>query len=166
MLISGDHLLGRVSLYYDYGWTPDPAGEFLTSLDKVGALDARLCLSGHGRPFTDVAAHVKANRALVGERLRAAEQAIAGGPRPAVEIVPEVHGEPLSAGNARLVAVGDAVLPDPPGAGGAGAAQRHRSRAMGGGGLRAMDDAHSTSGCSTAWRASSTWSVPTAPAAA
>ena len=36
LLISGDHLLGRVSLYYDYGWTPDPAGEFLESLDKVG----------------------------------------------------------------------------------------------------------------------------------
>jgi glyoxylase-like metal-dependent hydrolase (beta-lactamase superfamily II) len=26
LLISGDHLLGRVSLYYDYGWTTDPAG--------------------------------------------------------------------------------------------------------------------------------------------
>ena len=33
LLISGDHLLGRVSLYYDYGWSPDPAGEFLASLD-------------------------------------------------------------------------------------------------------------------------------------
>src|SRR5919198_2788201 len=62
LLISGDHLLGRVSLYYDYGWTPDPAGEFLTSLDRVGELDARLCLSGHGRTFTDVAAHIDANR--------------------------------------------------------------------------------------------------------
>ena len=27
LLVSGDHLLGRVSLFYDYGWTPDPAGE-------------------------------------------------------------------------------------------------------------------------------------------
>ena len=24
LLLSGDHLLGRVSLYYDYGWSPDP----------------------------------------------------------------------------------------------------------------------------------------------
>src|ERR1019366_5170077 len=24
LLISGDHLLGRISLYYDYGWSPDP----------------------------------------------------------------------------------------------------------------------------------------------
>ena len=30
LLISGDHLLGRVSLYYDFGYTPDPAGEFLS----------------------------------------------------------------------------------------------------------------------------------------
>ncbi len=29
LLISGDHVLGRISLYYDYGWTPDPVGEFL-----------------------------------------------------------------------------------------------------------------------------------------
>src|SRR5262249_21652716 len=35
LLLSGDHLLGRVSLFYDYGYTPDPCGEFLHSLDKV-----------------------------------------------------------------------------------------------------------------------------------
>ena len=56
LLISGDHLLGRVSPYYDYGYSPDPAGEFLASLDRVEALDARLCLSGHGRTFADVRA--------------------------------------------------------------------------------------------------------------
>ena len=69
ILISGDHLLGRVSLYYDYGYSPDPAGEFLHSLDLVQELDARLCLAGHGRTFTDVQAHIDANRALVRERI-------------------------------------------------------------------------------------------------
>ena len=44
MLISGDHLLGRVAPYYDYGHSPDPAGEFLTSLDRIELLRARLCL--------------------------------------------------------------------------------------------------------------------------
>src|SRR5579884_482721 len=39
VLISGDHLLGRVSLYYDYGWSPDPVGEFLSSLDVVERLN-------------------------------------------------------------------------------------------------------------------------------
>ncbi len=98
VLISGDHLLGRVSLYYDYGYTPDPAGEFLSSLDKVDALGAGLCLSGHGRPFRTVHGHVEANRELVGERLAAAEGALAQGEaKTAAEIVPAVHGEPLSA---------------------------------------------------------------------
>jgi len=99
VLISGDHLLGRVSLYYDYGWSPDPAGEFLSSLDKVDALDARLCLSGHGKPFTDVHGHVEANRNLVHERLEKVREAIsaADGPRTVVEIVPDVYGEPLNA---------------------------------------------------------------------
>jgi glyoxylase-like metal-dependent hydrolase (beta-lactamase superfamily II) len=97
LLISGDHLLGRVSLYYDYGWTPDPAGEFLASLEVVDRLDARLCLAGHGRAFTDVRAHVEANRALVAERLEAVRGAVSkDGPRTAFEVVPEVYGEELT----------------------------------------------------------------------
>ncbi|HEV7883948.1 MAG TPA: MBL fold metallo-hydrolase, partial [Solirubrobacteraceae bacterium] len=76
LLVSGDHLLGRVSLYFDYGWTPDPLGEFLASLDVVESLDARLCLAGHARPFTDVRAHIEANRALVAERLERVRRAV------------------------------------------------------------------------------------------
>lgn len=95
LLISGDHLLGRVSLYYDYGYTPDPAGEFLSSLDAIDALDARLCLPGHGRTFTDVRAHVDANRALVAERVENAERAIAEGPKTALEVQPHVHGRQM-----------------------------------------------------------------------
>jgi glyoxylase-like metal-dependent hydrolase (beta-lactamase superfamily II) len=92
LLISGDHLLGRVSLYYDYGWTPDPAGEFLRSLDVVDALDARLCLAGHGKPFRDVRAHVEANRALVRERIAAVQAALAEAPLTAYEVIPRVYG--------------------------------------------------------------------------
>jgi glyoxylase-like metal-dependent hydrolase (beta-lactamase superfamily II) len=97
LLVSGDHLLGRVSLYFDYGWTPDPVGEFLASLDTVDGLDARLCLAGHGRTFTDVRAHVDANRALVAERLERVRRAVAEhGPITAYDIVPLLHGEGLS----------------------------------------------------------------------
>jgi glyoxylase-like metal-dependent hydrolase (beta-lactamase superfamily II) len=99
LLVSGDHVLGRVSLFYDYGWTPDPAGEFLNSLDVVDKLDARLCLAGHGRPFVDVRGHVDANRSLVHERLSAVAAALDGEPRTAVEISPEVYGVPLSESN-------------------------------------------------------------------
>jgi glyoxylase-like metal-dependent hydrolase (beta-lactamase superfamily II) len=96
LLISGDHLLGRVSLFYDYGWTPDPAGEFLHSLDVVERLDARLCLPGHGRTFADVQAHIDANRALVAERLEKVQSALAEGPLTAFEIVPRVYGTELT----------------------------------------------------------------------
>jgi glyoxylase-like metal-dependent hydrolase (beta-lactamase superfamily II) len=96
LLLSGDHLLGRVSLYYDYGWTPDPAGEFLRSLDVVDALDARLCLPGHGRTFTDVRAHVQANRDRVRERVASVAEVVARGPVTAYDAVQHVHGEPMS----------------------------------------------------------------------
>jgi glyoxylase-like metal-dependent hydrolase (beta-lactamase superfamily II) len=100
LLISGDHVLGRISLFYDYGWTPDPVGEFLASLDVVDELDARLGLSGHGKPFVDVHGHIEGARQLVQERLEAAARALGREPRRAVTIASEVHGEPLTETNA------------------------------------------------------------------
>ena len=87
MLISGDHVLGRISLFYDYGWTPDPVGEFLSSLDVVEPLDARLGLSGHGRPFVDVAGHIDGNaRARRTSASTRCSAALADGPQTALEI--------------------------------------------------------------------------------
>src|SRR5438309_7392906 len=85
LLISGDHLLGRISLFFDYGYTPDPVGEFLSSLDVVEGLGARLCLACHGRTFADVQAHIRGNRAPVGQRLDAVLDALAELPRTAFE---------------------------------------------------------------------------------
>ena len=92
LLISGDHLLGRISLYFDFGWTPDPIGEFLSSLDVADELGARLALSGHGKPFIDVHGHVEANRSLVRERLDLAVAAVRHEPKPAIEIAANVFG--------------------------------------------------------------------------
>jgi glyoxylase-like metal-dependent hydrolase (beta-lactamase superfamily II) len=99
LLISGDHLLGRISLYFDYGWTPDPIGEFLGSLEVTASLHARLALSGHGKPFIDVPGHIEANRRLVRERLDAAVAAVTAGPKTAIEIAAGVYGEPLNETN-------------------------------------------------------------------
>lgn len=96
LLISGDHLLGRISLYFDFGYSPDPVGEFVSSLDEVERLGARLCLPGHGRTFADVSAHIEGNRRLVAERLDAVSGAIAGQERTAFEIVPFVYGDSLT----------------------------------------------------------------------
>jgi glyoxylase-like metal-dependent hydrolase (beta-lactamase superfamily II) len=93
LLISGDHLLGRVSLYFDVGATPDPVGEFLHSLDVVAGLDARLALAGHARPFTDIDGHVQANRELVMRRLDAVRAALARAPLTAYEVAREVYGD-------------------------------------------------------------------------
>jgi glyoxylase-like metal-dependent hydrolase (beta-lactamase superfamily II) len=92
LLLSGDHLLGRVSLYFDMGYVPDPVGDFLGSLDRVEALDARLALSGHGRPFTDVPGHIDANRGLVNERLDQLVALLGDGPSTAFDLAPRLFG--------------------------------------------------------------------------
>lgn len=99
LLISGDHLLGRISLYYDYGYSPDPVGEFLGSLDAVEAYGPRLCLPGHGRTFADVGAHIDANRALVADRLERLLAALRDrGPLTAFEVFPAAYDdEPTAA---------------------------------------------------------------------
>ncbi len=100
LLISGDHVLGRISLFFDYGWTPDPIGEFLHSLDETDELGARLALSGHGKPFIDVHGHIEGNRRLVHERLDATLAPVRDVPKTAVEVAPSVFGEPLTEANA------------------------------------------------------------------
>jgi glyoxylase-like metal-dependent hydrolase (beta-lactamase superfamily II) len=92
LMLSGDHLLGRVSLFFDFGHTPDPVGEFLDSLEVVEDLDVRLCLAGHGRPFRDVDAKIEANRSLVHEQLDRVRGSLDGGERTAYDTVPDLLG--------------------------------------------------------------------------
>jgi glyoxylase-like metal-dependent hydrolase (beta-lactamase superfamily II) len=99
LLISGDHLLGRISLFFEFGYSPDPVGEFLRSLDVVERLGARLCLAGHGRTFTDVHAHIRGNRELVHEQLERVAAALGEGERTPFELVTQVFGDTLSAQN-------------------------------------------------------------------
>jgi glyoxylase-like metal-dependent hydrolase (beta-lactamase superfamily II) len=100
LLISGDHLLGRVSPFFDYGYSPDPAGEFLNSLGIIEKLDARLCLSGHGRTFTDVQGHIDANRALVHERIEKVYFVISRAETTVYDAVPQVYGQAITPMNA------------------------------------------------------------------
>jgi glyoxylase-like metal-dependent hydrolase (beta-lactamase superfamily II) len=99
LLISGDHLLGRISLHFDYGHSPDPVGEFVHSLNLVETLHARLCLPGHGRTFADVHAHIEGNRELVKDRLEKTLAAVGKGEEPtAFELASRVYeGESFSA---------------------------------------------------------------------
>ena len=98
LLLSGDHLLGRVSLYYDYGYSPDPAGEFLASLDVVDELNVQLVLAGHGRPVREAHSLIEANRRAVNERVDRVRAAIADGPKTPYEIVPEMLDSEMPTG--------------------------------------------------------------------
>jgi glyoxylase-like metal-dependent hydrolase (beta-lactamase superfamily II) len=93
LLLSGDHILGRVSLYYDFGYTPDPAGEFLSSLDVVDALDVDLVLAGHGRPRRDFHSLVAANRQAVHERIERVRRGLERAEKTPFELVPDLLGE-------------------------------------------------------------------------
>jgi glyoxylase-like metal-dependent hydrolase (beta-lactamase superfamily II) len=98
LLISGDHVLGRISLYFDHGWSRDPVAEFLASLDLVDGLDVRLTLPGHARPFTNLHGHVEGTRALVRQRLDAVLAALRErGHSTAFELLAPVYGELLTA---------------------------------------------------------------------
>ncbi|MHB2000041.1 MAG: MBL fold metallo-hydrolase [Solirubrobacteraceae bacterium] len=92
LLISGDHLLGRISQHFDYGHADDPIGEFLASLDAVEKLRARLCMAGHGRTFTDVNAHIQGNRVMLQQRLWAVLAALGGAPVTAYQLMRQLVG--------------------------------------------------------------------------
>jgi glyoxylase-like metal-dependent hydrolase (beta-lactamase superfamily II) len=94
LLLSGDHLLGRISLYYDYGYSPDPAGEYLESLDVIDRLDTTLCLAGHARPFREVGKKIEATRGTVLERIERVRACLDGVPKSPFQVVPEFLGEP------------------------------------------------------------------------
>jgi glyoxylase-like metal-dependent hydrolase (beta-lactamase superfamily II) len=93
--------LGTWTAYETPGHAPShvclyqPERRLLISGDHV-----RLGLSGHGRPFVDVHGHIESCRRLAHERLDAVRGALREGPHTAVEIAPDVHGQPLNERNA------------------------------------------------------------------
>ena len=102
LMISGDHLLGRTVLFFDYGHSPDPVGEFLRGLAEIEPLEVDLVLPGHGRPFRDPAAKVAEARRQVEELLGKVRGSLGAGEKTAFEIVAEIVGpdnlrSPLSA---------------------------------------------------------------------
>ena len=91
-MITGDHLLGRTVLFFDYGHSPDPVGEFLTSLTAVEPLEVDLCLPGHGRPFRDPENKIAEARRQVEELDGKVRGSLGAGERTAFEIVAEFLG--------------------------------------------------------------------------
>jgi glyoxylase-like metal-dependent hydrolase (beta-lactamase superfamily II) len=92
LLISGDHLLGRTVLFFDYGHSPDPVGEFLRGLDEVEPLEVDLVLPGHGRTFRDPETKIAEARRQVDELLGKVREALGQDERTAFEIVGDIVG--------------------------------------------------------------------------
>jgi glyoxylase-like metal-dependent hydrolase (beta-lactamase superfamily II) len=93
LLVSGDHLLGRTAIFFDYGHTPDPFGEYLASLDAIEPLPVDLCLPGHGKPFRESEAKIEAVREHAGELLDRVGTQLADGAEPtAYEVVEGIVG--------------------------------------------------------------------------
>jgi glyoxylase-like metal-dependent hydrolase (beta-lactamase superfamily II) len=96
LMISGDHLLGRVSVFFDHGHSPDPVGEFLASLDRVEGLPTDLCLAGHGRPFRGVPGKVAANREMTMGQMERVRESLQAGPKSAFDVVADLLGDGYS----------------------------------------------------------------------
>ena len=80
IVIVGDVLGPVFSPYFDYGYSADPLGEYMRSLDRLASIDGlALALPGHGRPLADVGSVIDLHRRGVGDALDAAEAAVARG---------------------------------------------------------------------------------------
>lgn len=91
--ILGDSLCAVFSPYCDYGYSNDPVGQLLESLDRIDALgDLALALPGHGGPLRDRAAVLAAHRTGVARGLGAVRAAIDQGPAGAYELARRAFG--------------------------------------------------------------------------
>lgn len=97
ILISADHLLGRISPTVGL-WPesrPDPLGDFLHSLRRTIALAPSLALPGHGEPIEDPVGRAHELIEHHRQRLEVAEAALTKGPRSGYELSFDLFGRDL-----------------------------------------------------------------------
>jgi glyoxylase-like metal-dependent hydrolase (beta-lactamase superfamily II) len=108
--ITADLAYDIAESFIEYGWTLDPYGEQLASLDRLAALAPRVLLPGHGRPFEDAAARLAAAREAAVE-LASWFVSRCLAPRSAYELVVERVPDPAEYNRRQtLLSVGLAVL--------------------------------------------------------
>lgn len=86
LVFVGDAVCAVFSPYYDYGFSDDPVGEQLSTLDRLDALGGLVALPGHGRPLEDLGAVVAAYRGATAAELDAVRAGVAEGPAGAYEV--------------------------------------------------------------------------------
>jgi glyoxylase-like metal-dependent hydrolase (beta-lactamase superfamily II) len=92
LLVGGDLLIEGAAPFFEYGFSPDPVGELLASLDVAEGLDFDTCFPGHGRLIGDGAAAIEESRATIAALLAGTEAALAPGERTAAAIAIELLG--------------------------------------------------------------------------
>lgn len=110
MLISGDHLLPKITPHIDFRREAedDPLGDFLAALSVVERLDPKLVLPGHGHPFEEGAERARIVARHHDRRLGSILQVVRHEPRSASEITDEIFGTTLLNFERRL-ALGEAL---------------------------------------------------------
>jgi glyoxylase-like metal-dependent hydrolase (beta-lactamase superfamily II) len=95
LLFAGDQLLPDIStnIALHPQSTPNPLGEFLESLDRLLALEPRLIMPAHGRPFEDGAGRVARLKAHHQRRLDQIEAILHGHELTAWEVAIRIWGE-------------------------------------------------------------------------
>ncbi len=97
MLVSADHLLGRISPTVGL-WPesrPDPLGDFLGALERTIELAPALALPGHGEPILDPVGRAHELIEHHRERLETTEAALTAAPRSGYEVSFDLFGREL-----------------------------------------------------------------------
>lgn len=93
IMIVGDLVSRIYAPWFDYGYSPDPVAELLTSLDAVERLDVELALPGHGRPIADLSEVIAMHREEMESRVERVADALAEAPGTAFDLGRRVLGE-------------------------------------------------------------------------
>jgi glyoxylase-like metal-dependent hydrolase (beta-lactamase superfamily II) len=86
-MIGADVAFGTGRPFFEWGNSPDPAAEFMESLERIGALPCEMYIPGHGPPDPDPGARFRDATDLALDWWRTVRAGLAGGPATPYEIV-------------------------------------------------------------------------------
>jgi glyoxylase-like metal-dependent hydrolase (beta-lactamase superfamily II) len=102
LLISGDHVLPKITPHIAWASESDALANYRNSLDTVAKLDAGLVISGHGEPFEDLAERAAEIKRHHDARCHKIRVALEDGARTPHEIVTVLWPKALSPFNYRF----------------------------------------------------------------
>ena len=95
-LITGDHVLPRISPNITWSEDSDALGDYLASLDKIGSFDVTLAVPSHGEPFANLAGRANELKQHHADRCVKIQAALARGSETAHQLAGELWPRKLS----------------------------------------------------------------------